>query len=328
MSRDISSGGDSSVVITGSQVPNKPKNLVLGYDRPMSFLRFVFWRAFTQKPLIPIYVWTRRILQKFLDFENDKNQHLHSLKQLQEMNSNTSIVDSNEFGYTGDTFIRELNFIHNYAVQTKSFHLLNNLSESEALYARVITDLCLILEQGKIKNVFNFGIGFAFVDKQLALKFPKINFFGIERTLAAKFYNDEEGIPSNLKIFSGDVRSHLENNFYEDGLFIHIRTAVLLPKSFIGALYSRLENAGFIELYAVEQLGLSRNTGKAYNFSYQEQKSELYRRHMFIHNYPEILKKYNFKINCFDLFQTSHPHFDYRMLVIKASQNYPKNFAI
>ena len=319
MSSNISWGGADSAVVTGSQLPNKPKNLALGYDRPMSIFEFVFYRMFTQKPLITIYVWTQRIVKKFLDFENDKKQHLNSLKQLQEMNRNTSIVDSNEFGYTGDTFTRELDFIHKYALQTKSFHL-NNLSESKALYERVIADLSAILEQGKIKNVFNFGIGFAFVDKQLALKFPNINFFGIERTLAAKLYNEADGIPSNLNIFAGDVISHLKNKSYENGLFIHIRTAVLLPKPFIEDLYSRLENAGFVELYAVEQLGLSRNTGRSYNFSYQEKRSELYRRHMFIHNYPGILKKYHFDIKRFDLFHTNHPHFDYRMLVINAFQ--------
>ena len=321
MPRDISSGGGgASVVITGMQVPNKPINLVLGYDRPMSIFKFVFFRLVTLKPLIPFYIGTQKILRRLLAFENDKKQHLNSLKELQEMNSDISIVDSNEFGYIGDTFARELDFIHKYAIQTKSFNLLNNLSESKALYERVIADLCVILEQGKIKNVFNFGIGFAFVDRNLALRFPNINFFGIERTLAAKFYNEADGIPSNLKFFAGDVISHLENNSYEDGLFIHIRTAVLLPKSFIDTLYTKLENAGFVELYAVEQLGLSRNTGKAYEFSYQEKKSELYRRHMFIHNYPGILKKCHFNINSFDLFQTSHPHFDYRMLVINASQ--------
>lgn len=318
-SRDNTTPPDP-VVVTGSQVPNKPKYLVLGYDRPMLIFKFVFLRVLTQKPLILFYIWTQRTLKKLLDFESDKIQHLNSLKELQKMNSNTSIVDSDEFGYTGDTFTRELDFIHKYAVQTKSFHLLNNLSESKELYERAIADLCSILEQGKIKNVFNFGVGFAFVDKQLALKFPNINFFGIERTLAAKFYNEAEGIPSNLKFLAGDVISHLENQSYENGLFIHIRTAVLLPKSFIENLYSRLENAGFIELYAVEQLGLSRNTGKSYNFSYLEKKSELYRRHMFIHNYPAILKKYKFNLKSFDLFDTNHPHFDYRILVINASQ--------
>jgi hypothetical protein len=176
----------------------------------------------------------------------------------------------------------------------------------------------VIIEQGNIKNVFNFGIGFAFIDKQLALKFPNVNFFGIERSMAAKFYNESDGIPSNLKIFAGDVISHLENNVYENGLFIHIRTALLLPNSFIDNLYSRLENSGFVGLYAVEQLGLSRNTGKAYDFSLQEKKSELFRRHMFIHNYPGILKKYKFEISSFDLLRTNHPHFDYRMLVINA----------
>jgi hypothetical protein len=320
MSMSISGEGVDSVVVTGSQIPNKPKNLVLGYDRPMSIFKFVFFRAFTQKPLIRIYIYTQKILNKLLNFENDKKQHFNSLEELQEMNSNTSKVDSNEFGYTGDTFTRELDFIHKYALQTRNFHLLENLSESKALYERVIADISSILEQGKIKNVFNFGIGFAFVDNQLALKFPNINFFGIERTLAAKFYNEATGIPSNCKIYAGDVISHLENKSYENGLFIHIRTAVLLPKYFIEDLYSRLEQAGFVELYAVEPLGLSRNTGTSFNFSLQEKKSELYRRHMFIHNYPGILKKHNFHINSFDLFYTYHPHFDYRMLVINASQ--------
>jgi hypothetical protein len=313
-------GGADFCVVTGSQVPNKPKNLVLGYDRPMSILKFIFFRTITLKPLVAIYAWAQKILKKLLDFENDKKQHLSSLKELQEMNCDTSIPDSNEFGYTGDTFTRELDFIHKYALQTRNFHLMNNLSESKVLYERAVADLSAIIEKNNIKNVFNFGIGFAFVDKQLALKFPNVNFFGIERTLAAKFYNEADGIPSNLKIFAGDVISHLENNVYENGLFIHIRTAVLLPKSFIENLYNRLENSGFIGLYAVEQLGLSRNTGKAYKFSLLEKKSELFRRHMFIHNYPGILKKHNFDINSLDLLHTNHPHFDYRMLVINASK--------
>jgi hypothetical protein len=318
MSKIEPMGGTEFFVATGSQVPCKPKNLVLGYDRPMTIFKFVFFRAVTIKPLVVIYVWAQKILKKFLDFENDKKQHLSSLKELQEMNSDTSTPDSNEFGYTGDTFTRELGFIHKYATQARNFHLENDLSESKALYDRVVADLSVIIEQGNIKNVFNFGIGFAFIDKQLALKFPNVNFFGIERSMAAKFYNESDGIPSNLKIFAGDVISHLENNVYENGLFIHIRTALLLPNSFIDNLYSRLENSGFVGLYAVEQLGLSRNTGKAYDFSLQEKKSELFRRHMFIHNYPGILKKYKFEISSFDLLRTNHPHFDYRMLVINA----------
>ena len=74
MSSNISWGGADSAVVTGSQLPNKPKNLALGYDRPMSIFEFVFYRMFTQKPLITIYVWTQRIVKKFLDFENESFQ--------------------------------------------------------------------------------------------------------------------------------------------------------------------------------------------------------------------------------------------------------------
>jgi len=275
----------------------------------------------TIKFLIPIYIKVIFILKLFIEFDNDKKQHFKSLKELNDMNRENHNINSNDFGYTGDVFTRELDFIHKYAVQTKNFNLLNNNSESKVLYERVVTDLSAILNEGKIKNVFNFGIGYAFIDKQLAIKFPNINFFGIERSSAAKFYNEHIGVPTNLKIIEGDIISHLENTKYNDGLFIHIRTAVLLPKIFISNLYSKLEKSGFVELYAVEQLGLSRRSGTNYEFSLGDKKSELYRRHMFTHNYPGILNMYRFNVKTFELFQTSHPHFDYRMLIIGAQKN-------
>ena len=114
---------------------------------------------------------------------------------------------------------------------------------------------------------------------------------------------------------------HLENNKYANGLFVHIRTAVLLPKTFIHNLYGKLENSGFVQLYAVEPLGLSRRSGKNYEFSFADKESELYRRHMFIHNYPGILNLYKFNVNTLELFQTNHPHFDYRMLIVDAQKN-------
>jgi hypothetical protein len=275
----------------------------------------------TLKLLLPIYIKSNQYIKKLLEFDNDKKQHFKSLKELNEMNQNNLNINSNDFGYTGDVFTRELDFIHKYAVQTKNLSSLDNKSESKALYERVITDLSTILSEGKIQNVFNFGIGYAFIDKQLAIKFPNINFFGIERSPAAKFYNDHDGVPTNLKILEGDVILHLENNKYANGLFVHIRPAVLLPKTFIQNLYSKLENSGFIELYAVEQLGLSRRSGTNFEFSLADKESELYRRHMFIHNYPGILNKYRFNIKTFELFQTNHPHFDYRMLIIGAQKN-------
>ena len=287
----------------------------------MFFAKFILLELMTIKLLVPIYTKVLSILKILMEFDNDKKQHFKSLKELSDMNKNSLNIDSSDFGYTGDVFSRELDFIHKYAVQTKNFNSLNNKSESKALYERVISDLSSILNEGKIRNVFNFGIGYAFIDKQLAIKFPNINFIGIERSPAAKFYNDHDGIPKNLKILEGDVISHLENNKYDHGLFIHIRTAVLLPKTFIQNLYSKLENSGFVELYAVEQLGLSRNSGTNFEFSLVDKKSELYRRHMFIHNYPGILNKFKFNIKIFELLQTNHPHFDYRMLIIDARRD-------
>jgi hypothetical protein len=298
----------SSIMPTGSMIPKKPKLTSLGYDRPMSYFKFIFLKVMTFKFLIPIYNKVFKVLKVLLDFDKDKLHHLNSIEELTRMNNSTNLIDSNEFGYIGDVFIRELKFMHKYAL------------ESKALYDRAITDLTKILAKGNIKNVFNFGIGFAYIDKELSLKFPDINFYGIERTSAARIYNESIGIPKNLRIFDGDVISHLKNSRYEDGLFIHVRTAVLLPKTFIHDLYSHLENSGFIEIYAIEQLGLSRRTGEEFEFSLADKKSELFRRHMFIHNYPGIMRKFGFEIKNFEYLKTDHPHFDYRMLVINANK--------
>jgi hypothetical protein len=319
--KHINGGGADLVEAAGSKVPSKPKYMVLGYDRPMFFAKFILFKVLTLKFLLPIYININKNIKMLLEFDNDKTQHFKSLKELNEMNNSNFSIDSNDFGYTGDVFSRELDFIHKYAVQTKNFSLLNNKSESKELYERVIADLSRILSEGRIQNVFNFGIGYAFIDKQLAIKFPNINFFGIERSPAAKFYNDHDGVPANLKILQGDVILHLENNKYANGLFVHIRTAVLLPKTFIHNLYSKLEISGFVELYAVEQLGLSRRSGTNFGFSFADKESELYRRHMFIHNYPGILNMYKFNIKTLELFQTNHPHFDYRMLIVGAQKN-------
>jgi|688.fasta_scaffold503680_2 hypothetical protein len=304
--------------ISRNNAPKKPLFTVLSYDQPMNVIKFIFLRFNSLSGPLFIYRKIHTLSKMILDFDNDKKQHIKSLKELELMNQKGLKVDSNDFGYTGDTFKRELDFIHNYAVQINSFSEQESNSESKKLYERVISDLGVILSSGRIKNVFNFGVGYAHIDKQLALKFPKINFFGIERSSAAKYYNEHNNIPSNLKILEGDVLSHISSTKYSDGLFIHIRTTLLLPTQFVDELYSKLNDSGFVELYAVEQLGLSRSTGTFYEFSILEKNSELYRRHMFIHNYPNILKKYKFYIKSFDFFQTNHPNFDYRMLVINA----------
>jgi hypothetical protein len=82
----------------------------------------------TIKLLIPIYIKVIFILKLFIEFDNDKKQHFKSLKELNEMNQNNLNINSNDFGYTGDVFTRELDFIHKYAVQTKNFNLLKNNS--------------------------------------------------------------------------------------------------------------------------------------------------------------------------------------------------------
>lgn len=309
-----------AVPLKGELIPRKPLHLTLGFDRPLSKVKFTIFSLLTYRLLIEFYQSIVRIVSILINFHNDKVEHKKSLNQL-EMMHNESELDPNDFGYTGDIFFRELEFIHKYALQIKN-EKVGNTTESPILYAKLLSDLNGILSSGDIDTVFNFGIGYAHIDSLLAIRFPKINFIGIERTPVARWYNNEFGIsqPPNLQIIDGDIIKHLTEHRYEKGLMLHVRTATLLPTSLIKNLYRHSYLSGFTHIYGAEQCGLSRRTGKAYDFTFIDKPSELYRRHMFIHNYPGLLLEAGFKVPELQFLQTKHPHFDYRILTFLATK--------
>jgi hypothetical protein len=310
----------SSVPLFGDLVPKKPRNINLGFDRPLSKFKFAILSMLTHQVLVRCYKSVLRIITNLVNFFEDRIEHKASLTQLQVM-STEAALDPKEFGYTGDVFTRELEFIHKYALQLKSAEY-GKATESLTLYARLLTDLEKVLSSGEITTVLNFGIGYAYIDSLLANQFPNVNFVGIERTPVARWYNREFGLtqPSNLEILDGDIIKHLENNRYKNGLLLHIRTATLLPKGFMRDLYKCAYLSGFTQIYGAEQCGISRRTGEPFEFSYTDKPSELYRRHMFIHNYPALLNESGFNLPEIQFIKTDHPHFDYRILTFLAKK--------
>ncbi|MDO8579988.1 MAG: hypothetical protein Q7S13_00740, partial [Candidatus Omnitrophota bacterium] len=64
----------------------------------------------------------------------------------------------------------------------------------------------------------------------------------------------------------------------------------------------------------MEQVGVSRETSKTFEFSEESVPSVLFRGFMFLHNYPGILKETGWKPEEIELVKTKHPHEDFRIL--------------
>jgi hypothetical protein len=244
-----------------------------------------------------------------------------SIARLKEEKKNKIDGYSNdsEYGYSGDVFLNELMTMYKYKKMIDEQFPTPN--ESKETYKHVIEKSSLLIEQIKPSCYFNFGICYAYTDSILASKYPDVQFFGIERTDSAKLFNGLffSGI-QNLNIFSGDVFEALKNGHFKGGVFVHSRTLLLLPQSFVRDLYKAVYEAGFTHILGTEQYGISRQLGKAYEFSYEYQESAVYRDFMYIHNYPNILVECGFKINRIENFKTDHWHEDVRILSFEAEK--------
>ena len=218
-----------------------------------------------------------------------------------------------EFGYDGDVFFNELSRAHKYKNQIDQG--FNGPSESKKLYEHIIKTSTRLLQTEAIRSQFNFGVSYAYTDSILAQRFPHIKFYGIERTDAAKIYNERFFSDiENLEILSGDVFDLFSKQRFENGVFFHSRTLLLLPKDFIRKLYSAVKSAGFTYIFGTEQYGVSRQTYQSYDFSFDAKDSVVYRDFMYIHNYPHLLAEAGFELQEIDSIRTDHPHDDFRIL--------------
>jgi hypothetical protein len=242
--------------------------------------------------------------------------HLNALKRLECEDASGYDLES-EFGYAGDVFWNELVVAHNYRRQ-----ILDDFpspSESKLLYRHILTAAENRINCSGAKIFFNFGVSYAYTDSILAKIYPEVKFVGIERTPAAKMYNNYylAGV-DNLEILDGDIFEVLKNRNFEGGIFFHSRTLLLLPQEFILSLYKAVKNAGFHYVLGAEQYGISRQTGRCFSFSYDYQKSVVYRDFMYTHNYPQLLDEAGFDLIRMDSIKTEHPHEDYRILSFEA----------
>ena len=241
------------------------------------------------------------------------------IKSVERLNSdggsNAHEFDS-PYGYEDD--LRELRCALNYVYNHEGFI---GRSESKQLYAHIETILTdLFLNEG-IKSFFNFGVSYAHIDSILASKFSEIQFVGMDRSVLTKAYNESQfSHLRNLEFIAGDIFQYLDKNSVERGVFFHTRTLLLLPKVFIERLYKAIAKANFQYIVCVEQIGISRQTLQAYQFSEEDQPSVAFRGGMYIHNYPALLRSAGFSVERSELLKTDHPHEDFRLVSFTAKR--------
>ncbi len=221
------------------------------------------------------------------------------------------------FGY--DDEVKELETVIYYRDQVKNPGFARLSSESPALYDCVLRVMDgLIKADPSVARVLDFGLAYAHVDSMLARRFPEVEFMGIDRSQLTVAVNarEFEGL-QNLKLHAGDVFQFLGGLDRLDVLF-HMRTACLLPADFLKRLYGQARERGARYVVLAEQVGLSWQTGKGYEFSDQEKPSELLRWRMWIHNYPALLAQAGFQVSHAELIATGHRDKNLRILVIVA----------
>lgn len=266
-----------------------------------------------------------RVLRKLghvlTEISGMKDAELQNRKYLELLRAPPDFTPSDDpFGYTGS--FHELRVALKYHEQLTTPDFDKMVGETPFVYRCVLDQVGRLIESDPaIPCMLNFGVGYGHIDSQLAKRFPRVRFLGLDRAQITKLYNDFtlSGQP-NLEFVAADVFAYLASKRFDGGIFFHVRTLSLLHPSFIEKLYKAARAAGFKHVFGLEQKGISRDTWEDYRFSDEPRPSVQYRGPMYVHNYPGLLKAAGFAVKSIELNKTPHPHPDYRLLSFVASR--------
>jgi hypothetical protein len=269
-------------------------------------------RLLSYIPNFSTYLW--RAQQTFYLLNRHAHSELAFRKNRTKAQGNAA-VDPTDFdsGYGYDSPAEDRRAAVMYRTEIESGGHTN--AESPALYKHAIETLGEILSSGAIKRVVNFGVCFAYVDAQLAMKYPNVAFVGIDRSPNVIKINEEEFSLPNLQFFAGDVLDWISTHGdLSDTLLFHMRTTVLLPKSFVESLYRAAARQNIAMIAGFEPYGLSRETNDFYEQEARDKPSVLFRDAMYLHNYAGILANLGYVMERLQYVKTAHVDLDYRIL--------------
>jgi hypothetical protein len=220
------------------------------------------------------------------------------------------------FGYSSE--YDELGNAEHYRKQLLEGSWDTQKTESHQLYASVIPMLESCICQADIKEVLDFGVSYGYVDGQLAEKLTNTHFYGIDRSVLTKVYNERFFNLPNLSFVAGNIFDYMGSKSWDNALCFHMRTLVCLPEACVREFYEKCAKAGFKYIVGAEQCGISWQTGKPYAFSTSDQPSVAFRNYMYIHNYPGLLKNVGYTVKKANLLKTRHPDPNFRILLFIA----------
>jgi hypothetical protein len=194
-------------------------------------------------------------------------------------------------------------------------------AETPFLLAEAETVLSNLLRLGSAKRVINFGVSYAYLDSLLAMRFPDIQFLGIDRSSVVCNLNTEDFKSPNISFLASDINNWIASQAdLSDTVFFHMRTCILLSQTFIEDLYGKLIDRNVLAICGFEPVGVSRETNTFISQSYDERPSVLFRDTLFIHNYAGLLRKYGYGMSYLTYVKTAHIDSDVRMLSFVAQR--------
>jgi hypothetical protein len=166
-------------------------------------------------------------------------------------------------------------------------------------------------------SVVNFGCSYAWLEAEVARRFPNVRVVGIDRSETAMVWNRRDFPMPNIEfVVAKDIFDVIRDDpkIFHDAVFVHVNTAGYFLPGFLERLYEAVHAAGAAFVVGWEPAGLSRQTNAYYRYSFEPQDSVVFRGPMLIHNYPYLLRKAGFDTVRAELAVPPHPHPDFRSI--------------
>jgi hypothetical protein len=270
--------------------------------------RFIGWVLYYTPGLMLIVRGLQKLLLHITNIDRANRETLEAIS----MDSTKPNQYGSGFGYESPA--REVAIADHYRQEIEAGNLNKQKNESGAVYDTLLKEIPHVIESDRtINKVLNFGVSYAYVDSTLAKKYPNILFNGVDRSPLTKLYNEQFFREKNFNIITGNIEDVLKAD-WKNTLFVHSRVMIFMPQQFAENLYSQVKQSGCKYIVGIEQCGISWEIGKPYNFNLEEQKSVVFRNHLFIHNYPGLLKKFAFETIALKHIDTNHTDPNFKMV--------------
>ena len=168
----------------------------------------------------------------------------------------------------------------------------------------------------KVKKLFTVGCSYAYYESVIAKKFEHIQVKCFDRSEITALLNKREFVFSNINFHYGDMIDFLIKQEPVCSIFNHMWTLAYLPKDYVEHIYSNLKKNKTKYIILTERFGISRETGEFFEFSFEDIPSVRYYNDIFIHNYPGILRKYNFDIAKLQVKEIQNKKYSYLLYIV------------